>query len=620
MTEPFDGPPALLPLPRQYARLPGFCDLGSGFVARVECADARITAAAARFLDETAAPDSGGSAPNDASRIAIHLLQETGEFPHPDGYRLTVQPDRIEIVGGRPAACFYGVQTLRQLMRDAEPGGRIACCEVIDWPDFTIRGLLHDVTRGKVPTLDTLKLLADRLAALKCNQLELYIEHAFMFSFDPEICRPDDGLTPDEVGALDAYCRERYVDLVPALATPGHMGAVLAISNYRHLAEIEATKTWAEMTWPERMRGFTLDVANPAAHRLIEAMWSDVLDSFSSPVVNICGDEPYDLGRGKNLERFAGRTGEAYLEHIRRTYDICTARGRRVQFWSDVVRNHRELFHLVPKNATVMHWGYDDRADYAGTAGFAEAGLDTIVCPGTSGWKRILNGTDLAERNISAFAAAGKKHGATGLVNTDWGDHGHFNLLACSWHGIALGAAKAWRADHPIGTEYDRLFARHVLGADDASPVHLLREAARSGDECETWRQFWMPIVKLANDKTTPSLEMLDRTECAAEEAIRALESIRQDARAYPHDVDELRVSCEFLRLWAEKMRLLHAVRSSVPDRPNLSNRVSRWSDAVARAKARYRSCWRRRNKSPGLADVDRALNRAVDDIRNHPW
>ena len=461
MAEPFDRPPALLPRPRQYARLPGFCDVGSGFAARVEGDDTRLAAAAVRFLDEHAASHAGGSTADGAPGVALHLFQKAGDLHHPDGYRLTVRPDRVEIAGGCSAACFCGLQTLGQLVRAAEPVGRIACCAIIDWPDFTTRGLLHDVTRGKVPTLETLKLLADRLAALKCNQLQLNIEHAFVFTFDPEICGPENGLTPDEIRSLDAYCRERFIDLVPALATLGHMGRVLSMPKYRHLAEVEATRAWKDMAWPEQMRGFTLDVANPKAHRLIEAMWSDVLEAFSSPVVNICGDEPYDLGRGKNSKPFAGRIGEAYLEHIRRTYDICTSRGRRVQFWSDVVRNYPDLFDLVPKDATVMHWGYDDLADYAGTAEFVEAGLDTIVCPGTTGWKRILNGMNLAERNISTFAAACREHGATGLVNTDWGDHGHFNLLACSWHGIALGAAKSWRADHGTGSEFDSLFAQH---------------------------------------------------------------------------------------------------------------------------------------------------------------
>ena len=363
--------------------------------------------------------------------MAVGIAVDRLRTEHRDGYRLTVSASGIELLGGSPAGCFYGLQTLTQLTDFAS--GEVPCCVIDDFPDFTARGLLHDVTRGKVPTLDTLKTLVDRLAALKVNQLQLYIEHAFTFGFDPDICGPDDGLTPDEIRELDAYCKDRFIDLVPAIATLGHMGRILSMPRYRHLAEIEPTKSWEEMPWPQRARGFTLDIMNPESHALIGRIWSEILDSFASPMVNICGDEPWDLGKGKNHERFAATgTGPPYIDHILRIHAICAARGRRTQVWSDVVRNHPHLFDRLPKELTVLHWGYDDKADYEGTRAFTDAGLETVVCPGTSGWKRILNAMNLAERNIAAFAAAGRKHGATGLLNTDWGDHGHFNSLASS--------------------------------------------------------------------------------------------------------------------------------------------------------------------------------------------
>ena len=49
------------------------------------------------------------------------------------------------------------------------------------------RGLMLDVSRGKVPTLATLLALVDGLAAHKYNQLQLYIEHTFDFPSHPDI-------------------------------------------------------------------------------------------------------------------------------------------------------------------------------------------------------------------------------------------------------------------------------------------------------------------------------------------------------------------------------------------------------------------------------------------------
>ena len=145
-------------------------------------------------------------------------------------------------------------------------------------------------------------------------------------------------------------------------------------------------------------------------------------------------DEPWDLGKGRSRARLPdGDCTEAYVQHVRRTHDFCAARGRRCQLWSDVIRNHPERLDRLPQNTTILHWGYDERTDYEGTATFVDAGLPTVVCPGTSGWKRIINAMDAAERNISTFAAVGRRCGAIGLINTDWGVWGHSNPSPCPW-------------------------------------------------------------------------------------------------------------------------------------------------------------------------------------------
>ncbi len=620
MTDEHNAAMPLLPVPKEihpqvgsHPRVglhprPGFCLIGSDSPVGVQVDDGRVERAVARWLSTLGR----STEPSQRGRVLVGV--DTAQTPHRQGYRLTIKPDTIEIRGGSPQGCFHGLQTLAQLARSHQAG--IPCGVIVDWPDFDTRGLLHDVTRGKVPTLATFKTLVDRLALLKVNQLQLNIEHAFVFSFDPQICRPDEGLTPEEVRELDAYCRERFIDLVPALATFGHMGRVLSMPKYRHLAETEAVKPWSDMNWHERMRGLTLDCMNPDAWRLVERMWSEVLDAFASPVVNICGDEPWDLGEGRNKKRFSARTkGEAYLDHIRRTHELCGARGRRTQFWSDVVRNYPELFDRVPRNATVLHWGYDDNADYAGTARFTDAGLSTFVCPGTTGWKRIINAMDLAERNISTFAAAGKRHGASGLINTDWGDHGHFNLLSCSWHGIASGAALGWDAHHAIGEKFDAAFARVVLGIEDASVPANLRLASAHAERCETWRLLWMPIHESRDDPTWPGSEQIERAGAAARDASNALRQLGAAAHPTHLDLRELGVACEFSNLFVDKVGLLRE-REAASDRNNAQGNREAWADRVKPAAARYAECWMARNKEPGLRDVLDALRAAADDVR----
>lgn len=595
-------PPVLiLPCPVRVDWSHGECPIGKSSSLTIDVNDPRVEAEARRWLNTLS---------ERAHAAPITIASSPAEIPEHE-HRLRISPRGVELMGGSAAACFHGLQTLRQLTAQHR-GIALPCGEIIDRPDLPVRGLLHDVTRGKCPTLATLKLLVDQLALLKVNQLQLYIEHAFVFSFDRDICDADHGLTPDEVRELDRYCRERFIDLVPSLATFGHMGRVLSLPQYRSLAEVEATRSWEAMPWPERMRGFTLNCTDSRAWRLVEQMWDDVLSAFGAPIVNICGDEPWDLGEGKNKGRWDRiEKGRAYLGHIRRTQEYCAARGRSSQFWSDVVTHYPERFDLIPRDCAMLHWGYDDRADYEGTRRFVDAGIATIACPGTSGWKRVLNGMNLAERNIAAFADAARRHGAVGLLNTDWGDHGHINPLAASWHGIALGACLAWRTDHVTGQEFDSAFSRTVLGLEDAAGVALLRKAARLADRFETWRLLWQPVESVQREANLPDSSQIIEAIHDAERCAAWWQGCADERRALdPQDAAELAVASRLTRLSAEKFALLTGVGST-----DASSDHDRWANEIAAVEPAIERAWLARNKPGGLEDIRSALRAAASDM-----
>jgi Glycosyl hydrolase family 20, domain 2/Glycosyl hydrolase family 20, catalytic domain len=595
----------LLPKPKRVSSGDGLAWFTGDTRLTADCVDRRVGEAAGQLV---AGWGRGESADGVEGAVAeVRVVENSTSVPNGQGYRLLVKPDGAVVVGGSTVGCFYGLQTLGQLV--CSGGGAVPCCEIEDEPDFETRGLLHDITRGKVPTLDTLKLLVDRLALLKCNQLQLNIEHAFVFSFDPDICDADSGITPEEVRELDAYCRDRFIDLVPALANLGHMGRVLSMPKYRHLAEVAATESWEKMSWPKRLRGFTLDVMNPDAHALVARMWSDVLDAFSSPIVNICGDEPWDLGKGKNAGRIAPeKIGEAYIEHIRRVAELCTSRGRMCQAWSDVVVNYPELFHRLPPELTVLHWAYEDRPEdpdrpyseaYVATRDFVGAGVRTMVCPAATGWKRIINAMSIAENNIASFARAGAEHGASGLLNTDWGDLGHFNQLACSWHGIAMGAACGWDANHPIGEDFDKRFAKTLWCMDDPAPVSLLREVSSACGRTETWRLLHASMDNFRDDPTLPTAEQSERISEAATRAASWFEQESSSVPAIEQDFGELAVAARFVELFADRVAL------ACDEKRRNAFEYERELRSVFRA---YSDLWRKRNKPAGLGDVADAL------------
>ncbi|MDA0991137.1 MAG: hypothetical protein O3A51_10350, partial [Verrucomicrobia bacterium] len=144
------------------------------------------------------------------------LVITTGTSLQPQGYRLRLHTKGVQLEAATPAAACHGLQTLQQIVRQA-PSGTVPCCTIDDWPDFENRGVYYDVTRGRVPTREQLINLATRLADYKINELQLYIEHTFLFRGHPLIGRGASPLTAEDILALDRHCQQLGIELVPSL-------------------------------------------------------------------------------------------------------------------------------------------------------------------------------------------------------------------------------------------------------------------------------------------------------------------------------------------------------------------------------------------------------------------
>lgn len=374
--------------------------------------------------------------------VGITLSVVPGGVGHPQGYRITVSPGGISVVGATPAGIFYAVCTLCQILESTD--GPLPALQIDDWPDFAARGVMLDVSRDRVPTMDTLHALIELLASWKINQLQLYTEHTFAYRNHPEAWAEASPMTGEEILALDAYCRERFIELVPNQNSFAHMERWLKLPRYRSLGELVGSWTtpWGEV----QQGGFSLCPGDPASLELLRSLYDELLPHFSSHMFNVGADETFDLGQGRSAgdcERL-GR-GRVYLDFLLKIHREVEARGRTMQFWGDIIVQHPELISELPRNAIALEWGYEAGHPFdAHGAAFAAAGIPFYVCPGTSSWNSLAGRTDNAFGNLHNAASNGLKHGAVGLLITDWGDSGHWQPLPVSYPGFGYGAAVAW--------------------------------------------------------------------------------------------------------------------------------------------------------------------------------
>jgi hypothetical protein len=396
-----------------------------------------------------------------AEAIGARLRVAPELIVHPQGYELTIAPEGIRIDAHDPAGIFYGVCTLVQIVE--QRGARLPALRIGDWPDFAARGVMLDVSRDKVPTLETLCQLVDMLAGWKINQLQLYTEHTFAYAQHPDVWAAASPLTGQDILLLDTYCRERFVELVPNQNTFGHMHRWLTHERYRDLAE---THGEFNTPWGITMIGpFSLNPVHPGSLALVREMLDELLPHFSSRMVNVCCDETIDLGQGASREECERRgAAQVYLDFLLKIAEEVRARGRTMQFWGDIIVQHPDLIPALPCDALALEWGYEAAHPFGEHgARFAASGIPFYVCPGTSSWCSIAGRTDNALGNLRSAAEHGLRHGASGYLVTDWGDRGHWQQLPISYLGMLAGAAYAWAWEANRGLDIASATSRHAF-------------------------------------------------------------------------------------------------------------------------------------------------------------
>jgi len=375
---------------------------------------------------------------------AIRVVQTNSAPVAPEGYALEISNRGVEIAfrdgGGLRAASA----TLRQLLR--EYGRTLPCLKIRDWPDFTRRGVMLDISRGRVPKLETLLELAEKLSDFKINELQLYTEHTFAYQKYKSVWQSWGALTAKEIQILDARCRELGIDLVPNQNSFGHLRHFLEDPRLKKLGELG--EPYEADTKDFLRRPTTLAPNHPGTLPFLRGLYDELLPNFSSEFFNIGGDETWDLGKGQSKKLCAAKgKGRVYFDFLKKIQREVKRRDKKMMFWGDIILKYPELICELPKNVIALTWGYEANHPFAKEAAqFAKAKIPFYVCPGTSTWQTLIGKHDNALANLRAAAKAGKKFGALGFLNTDWGDGGHPQPLAVSWPLFAAGAALAWNA------------------------------------------------------------------------------------------------------------------------------------------------------------------------------
>lgn len=404
------------------------------------------------------------------------LLKQDGQLGEQE-YSIDIEENGITVIGGDGAGVLYGVQTLCQIIEQS--GGCLSCVQITDKPDLMHRGYYLDETRGRVMKLDYLKETVDLLCRYKINEFQLYIEQTYMFRGISEMWRDETPLMPEEIMELDSYCRERNIELIPSLASFGHLYTLLSTKTYGDMCELPESVKLPFSFW-DRMHHHTINVSDDRALPLIKGMLEEYMELFSSDQFNICADETFDLGKGKS-KALAEEKGlhRIYIDYVKELCNFLVQKGKKPMFWGDVICNEPFLVQELPESITCLTWGYSPDVTEDTCRKMAETGVRQYLCPGVAGWDQWMNRIEDSYKNIVKMCNFAEKYHAVGILNTDWGDFGHINQPRFSTPGIIYGAAFSWNREEIPYEEMNRRISKLEYGDSTERIVALMAEISQ---------------------------------------------------------------------------------------------------------------------------------------------
>jgi hexosaminidase len=545
------------------------------------------------------------------------------------GYVIRVTDSGALAASRTAQGLFYGVQTLRQLLRLEGPGGKtlaIPALVIRDWPSMEWRGVSDDISRGPIPTLDYLKMQIRTLAEYKINLVGFNMEHVFAFQTQPLVAPRDApkgatqeaALTPAEIKELVDYASKYYITIMPEQQAFGHLHQFLKYEIYSDLAETP--------------HGHVLTPTNPKTYDFIRQVYGEIVPLFPGPFFHIGADETFELGLGQTKALAAQEgLGRVYLEHLQKVFEIMQPYHKQLMFWGDIAVKYPELLTILPKDMIAVPWDYDPKPSFENIiTPYTDAGLRVVVAPGAGNWHAIWPDLESAFVNIRNFVRDGQKHQAIGALNTTWNDDGEA-LVDMTWPALVFGAAASWQPGESsiddFKNSYDWAFYRN--DDNDRTFIDVIENLDRSHTllagvklDNASHELFWSdPFSEAGANMAAKALPVTHDLRMSAEHAIESLMLNRAKAHLHAETLDDMLLAAWHLDTLGMKIQFTSEIsryywdayqnqadkmraQNDLDEIVDINGRLESLRDAITQLRKMYADGWARENHPYWLENV----------------
>lgn len=441
MTETIENRLPLVPYPKKAVLLEGRFDLTDAVIV-YEAFDSDA-ALMAETIAERCAEVSGRrpvitmSGLTNGDAVTYRWDETLGE----EAYRLDITSEGVVITASHKRGRWYGAMTLCQLIG---LDGTVPCAAICDEPDFRIRAISDDISRGQVSTVDHFKRIIRFCSEYKINTYFLYIEDLFQFQTNRRIGAGRGALTAEEGRELSAYAAKYHVDLAPLFESLGHQHEMVNMPEYADFRE--------------RPGSFSFAPGDSRTLRLMESFYEELAGVFRSPILFAGLDETTDIGTGRSKEILAERGhAKVYADYYNGLNRIAKRHGKQLWIYATLAIDYPESLDWIDKDIVMVnytfskpncgHAWWDNLYTYMPI--LIEKGFTQMVSPSLMNWKRVFPDYEWAYQLTSALNQEGYRCGCAGSMNASWCDDGGENFREYNGYGYGFHAELSWNAAQP---------------------------------------------------------------------------------------------------------------------------------------------------------------------------
>ncbi len=368
------------------------------------------------------------------------------------GYVLHIDSHGVHAAATGYEGLVYATRTLAQIAagRTVLPG-----ISIRDWPAMRYRGIHYDISRGQMPTDDTLRRLCRLIADVKMNLMELYIEDTFQWRSHPTISAPE-AITAEQAKALFRYGTGLQVEIHPMLQVLGHFGIIGSKPGYQQFMV---------------PGGATVDIRKPEALQFMRELVTEIVEAFPGRFLNVDITEIDDhlfAQTGTDQEQLT----ELILQYVMQLREWIRPYGTRLMIAQCQLSAAGSLAGIgsvidrLPKDIAIgsyytaeFYGGWErdyPRLQALGIDFMVQAWIDSHghIMP------HVRHSMDFSDITVSR----GLQHGACGSVTCDWGDAGHYHFAGLTWYPLLYHGVSAWCGGAVDRDYFNQAYCRQLFG------------------------------------------------------------------------------------------------------------------------------------------------------------